>query len=78
LAEKYDNEEVPNKNRQVERIIKLNFTDAGIKLADQPPVQIPLIHTARNWEGLALLDDRGFLLVTDKSPNTMLGFVPMP
>jgi hypothetical protein len=32
----------------------------------------------RNWEGLVRLDDRGFLLVTDLFPGTILGFVPAP
>jgi hypothetical protein len=78
LLEKYGNGGVPNRNRQVERLVKLHLTDTGLTLVDQPPVEIPLINNPRNWEGLVLLDDRGFLLVTDKSPNTMLGFVPMP
>jgi hypothetical protein len=31
---------------------------------------------ARNWEGVVRLEDRGFLLVTDTFPRTLLGFVP--
>jgi len=31
---------------------------------------------ARNWEGIVRLDNRGFLLATDKFPTTILGFVP--
>jgi len=30
---------------------------------------------SRNWEGIAMLDQRGFLLVTDQHPNTILAFV---
>lgn len=78
LIEKYNNGEGVDKNRQVERLVKLNFTDSGIVLADHPPVNIQLDKDPRNWEGLVLLDDRGFLLVTDKSPKTMLAFIPMP
>ena len=78
LAGKYGQGEYPDKNRQVERLVKLNLSDEGLTLADQPPLQIPLINSPRNWEGLVLLDDRGFLLVTDKSPGTMLGFVSLP
>jgi hypothetical protein len=68
----------PDSLKHMERLIKLRFTDQGFMLADFPPIQIVLGDVPRNWEGLSLLDDRGFLLVTDKSPDTILGFVPMP
>lgn len=64
--------------QQVERLVKLNFSTSGIALANTPPIQIALDKVSRNWEGLALLDDRGFLMVTDKHPDTILGFIPMP
>ena len=64
--------------RKVERLVKLNHETSGITLADTPPLQIKLDKDPRNWEGLVLLDNRGFLLVTDKSPDTLLGFVPVP
>lgn len=63
---------------QVERLIELQLTPSGIVLTDQPPIQLQLIDVARNWEGLVRLDERGFLLVTDKFPKTLLGFVPKP
>ncbi|MEW6405245.1 MAG: hypothetical protein AB1649_25920 [Chloroflexota bacterium] len=65
-------------NYRVERLLKLQITDSGIALTDTPPVQLVLNGEIRNWEGLALLDDRGFLLATDKYPSTLLAFVPMP
>jgi len=61
-----------------ERLVKLNFDGAAISLADTPPIQIKLDQLSHNWEGLELLDDRGFLLVTDKTPSTLLVFVPKP
>jgi hypothetical protein len=63
---------------QVERLVKFHYTPDGISLVDSAPVSLSLVEDARNWEGLALLDDRGFLLATDKFPTTILGFVPMP
>lgn len=63
---------------QVERLIELQVTPAGIVLTEQPPLQLQLSEVARNWEGLVRLEDRGFLLVTDKFPKTLLGFVPKP
>lgn len=64
---------------QVERLIELQVTPGGIVLTDQPPLQLQLSNeAARNWEGVVRLEDRGFLLVTDKFPRTLLGFVPKP
>lgn len=65
-------------SHQVERLVKLDFSTSGFTLANSPPIQILLAKDSRNWEGLVLLDDRGFLLVTDKRPDTILGFLPMP
>lgn len=61
----------------VERIIKLQISNEGIKLVDQEPVYLELLvgNEARNWEGIVLLDDLGFIIATDKFPGTSLGFV---
>jgi hypothetical protein len=71
LAQPGDNKQY----EQVERLVELNYGETGVTLTDSAPVQIPLVADARNWEGLALLDGRGFLLVTDKFPSTILGFI---
>ncbi|WP_224241586.1 hypothetical protein [Hyalangium gracile] len=64
---------------QVERLIELQVQPSGIVLTDRPPLQFQLSsEAARNWEGVVRLDERGFLLVTDKFPGTLLGFVPGP
>ncbi len=61
----------------VERLIQFQYTDAGISFSGAPPIQLELIaQDARNWEGIVRLDERGFLLATDKFPTTILGFVP--
>lgn len=63
----------------VERLVELVWSPAGVTLADRPPLQLRLMEReSRNWEGLARLDDRGFLLVTDRFPTTILAFVPHP
>lgn len=75
----------------VERLVEFHMGDEGIVLTDQAPIQLALIggdlvllgrsvgnQISRNWEGITRLDDRGFLLVTDKFPETLLGFVPAP
>jgi hypothetical protein len=63
----------------VERLIQLEITPEGISLTDAAPIWLQLLpDESRNWEGLARLDERGFLLVTDKFPETILAFVPFP
>ncbi len=43
-----------------------------------PPVHLVLSEQSRNWEGLVRLDDKGWLIVTDSHPRTILAFVPRP
>lgn len=62
----------------VERLVELQVFDDAVELVDAPPIQLELVADgadSRNWEGLARLDDQGFLMVTDAFPRTMLGFV---
>ncbi len=62
----------------VERLVEFQYAPDGISLIEQAPIQLQLLEgdDSRNWEGIVRLDDRGFLLVTDKFPTTILGFVP--
>jgi hypothetical protein len=61
----------------VERLIELEITPDGIALTGTAPIWLQLLpDEARNWEGLVRLDELGFLLVTDKFPDTILAFVP--
>ena len=62
----------------VERLVKFEYSEDGITLAKTAPISLVLTEDARNWEGLVMLDERGFLLATDKFPTTILGFVPLP
>lgn len=79
LVDKYGQGRTHSEQDQVERLIKLNYSPDGITLADTPPIQLVLDGSVtRKWEGLALLDNLGFLLVTDKSPKTLLAFVKRP
>jgi hypothetical protein len=63
---------------QVERLLELCYADGRLNLADRAPIQLQLVdaETSRNWEGIERLGERGFLLVTDKFPATILSFVP--
>ena len=63
----------------VERLIQFQHQDGKFVLTNTPPVYLQLLpqDEARNWEGLVLLDDLGFILVTDSFPKTILGLVLM-
>ncbi len=64
-------------SERVERILELKFDNGKIVLSQNAPLQLSLQSDgeSRNWEGLARLDDLGFLIVTDKYPRTIFGFV---
>lgn len=64
----------------VERLLELRLTDAGIVRTNTPPIYLERAADGgcRNWEALVRLGDRGFLVMTDKYPGTLLGFVPNP
>jgi hypothetical protein len=60
----------------IERLIQLEITETEIKLVDRAPIYLKLNDDGgRNWEGIAKLDDMGLLIITDKFPSTILGFV---
>jgi len=65
----------------VERLLELHLTaDGRILRTESPPLNLELLPDGecRNWEAVVRLDDRGFLLMTDKYPGTLLAFVPLP
>jgi hypothetical protein len=80
LAEKFGKGPTHSRLPMVERLVEMQFDlIQGLSLTDQPPVQLQLEpFETRNWEGLAILEGRGFLLATDKYPGTLLAFVPFP
>ncbi len=76
LVKKYGIGETNANMPGIERLIQLQVTADGIQLVDRAPIYLKLNNDGgRNWEGIAQLDDRGLLIVTDKFPSTILGFV---
>ncbi len=77
ISIKYGQGNSHKKYYNVERLLQLALEDNQIKLLDSKPISLEMTSSkGRNWEGLARLENRGFLLVTDRYPNTLLGFVP--
>jgi hypothetical protein len=65
------------KSDAVERLVEFEFKEDKIQLSEREPIQIELDEKAsRNWEGIVRLNDRGFLVATDKYPEMILGFIP--
>ncbi len=67
-----------NPKKSVERIIQFHYSGNKITETKMPPVNLAgeVWNKARNWEGLARLEDKGFLIITDTYPRTILAFVP--
>lgn len=64
---------------QVERLVEFQISEERVGFANTPPIYLQLLEAdARNWEGIVRLGDRGFLLVTDAHPRTILAFVAKP
>ncbi len=79
LADLYGLGATHRKYHNVERLIEYQFTENRIVRTKRPPIQLLLEGSeGRNWEGLVRLDQQGFLLITDKYPSTILGFVAYP
>lgn len=79
LAQKYGQGYTHARHEQVERLVEFQYSASGLTLVDGPPIQLELTSDdSRNWEGLVRLDERGFLIMTDKFPETILGFVARP
>jgi hypothetical protein len=64
----------------VERLVEFQLRGGEVICTDTPVIQLQLLgdEQCRNWEGVVRLDGRGFLLVTDEYPRTILAFVPAP
>lgn len=65
-------------NAGVERLIKMKILPNSISVTDTPPIYLELLPNgkSRNWEGIAVLDNLGFIIASDQHPRTILAFVP--
>ncbi len=64
------------KSEYIERLVKFRITKNKIELVNSAPIYIKLPgEEGRNWEGIARLNKKGFLIATDTYPKTILAFV---
>jgi len=65
------------KGSDLERLVEIEYKEDHFYLTDTPPIYLTQPkQKSRNWEGIVRLDDKGFILITDKHPRTILMFVP--
>lgn len=60
----------------VERLVEFKINSKEIVRTNTAPIQLVLEEKPRNWEGLARLGKKGFLMIVDEHPRTILAFVP--
>jgi hypothetical protein len=77
LVEQYGKGPTHTRFETVERLVEFQFSEDGIVFSETPPIQLVLIddNHSRNWEAIARLEGRGFLLATDQYPESIFGFV---
>jgi hypothetical protein len=64
-------------SQALERLVQFQFSEDGIVFSETPPVGLVLSSDGqlRNWEAIARLDSRGFLLASDQYPATILAYI---
>ncbi len=63
-------------SKYIERLVEFRIKQNKIELVDTDPIYIKIPgQEGRNWEGIARLNKKGFLIATDTYPKTILAFV---
>ena len=70
--------ETHEKFDHVERLVEFKIDGNKIYKTDTLPIQLVLDKNSRNWEGLVRMDKKGFLMIVDEHPRTMLAFIKRP
>lgn len=79
LAKRFGKGQSHSKSEAVERLVEFQVVNGKVRLTNQPLIQLELAENeSRNWEGIVRFGEGGFLVVTDKYPETILGFVQNP
>ena len=62
----------------VERLVEFKINSKEIVRTSTAPIHLVMEEKSRNWEGLARLDKKGFLMIVDEHPRTILSFISFP
>ena len=66
------------KFEHVERLVEFKIDGDKVYKTNSLPIQLVLNKNSRNWEGLVRMDKKGFLMIVDEHPRTILAFVKKP
>jgi len=66
------------KYEHVERLVEFKIKRDKLIRTSTKPIQLALEEKSRNWEGLVRFEDKGFLMIVDEHPRTLLAFIPKP
>ena len=76
INENYDLNHNNKNSETIERLIEFEISKNKINLTNKKPIQLKLNdENSRNWEGIVRLDQKGFIIATDKYPQMILAFV---
>ena len=59
----------------VERLVEYEIHKDQVKRSSVKAIQLSINKESRNWEGVARLDNKGFLMIVDEYPRTILAFI---
>ena len=59
----------------VERLVEYEIHKDQVKRSSAKAIQLSINKESRNWEGVARLDNKGFLMIVDEYPRTILAFI---
>ena len=59
----------------VERLVEYKIYKNKIERTESKPIQFVINKESRNWEGVVRFDKKGFIVVVDEYPRTILAFV---
>ena len=62
----------------VERLVEFKLDGKNIYKTNSLPIQLKLNQNSRNWEGVVRMENKGFLMIVDEHPRTILAFIKKP
>ena len=62
----------------VERLVEFKIDGKNIYKTNSLPIQLKLNQYSRNWVGVVRMENKGFLMIVDEHPRTILAFIKKP
>lgn len=75
VLEKVDEGVTHKMHDHVERLVEYKIYKNKIERTETEPIQFVINKESRNWEGVVRFDKKGFIVVVDEYPRTILAFV---